>query len=93
MRPKSITLLIILPALLMAACGPPRQSIPISTNPLGAVVYADGKQACVTPCAVSLTKTGEHLLTIVKPGYAQVDLAVTRPFRPDKPLRDAAAGD
>ena len=77
-------------ALLLAACGPPSQVIPISTNPLGATVYADGDRACTTPCKVRLAKTSEHLLTIVKPGYEQVDLTITRQYRPDKALREAA---
>ncbi|MBU1247282.1 MAG: PEGA domain-containing protein [Proteobacteria bacterium] len=78
--------------LLLTACGPPKQTIPISTNPLGALVYADGVKACTTPCSISLAKTSEHLLTVVKDGYDQVDLTVTRQFRPDKPIRDAAIG-
>ena len=76
-------------ALLLAACGPPSQVIPVSTNPLGATVYADGDKACTTPCKVRLAKTSEHLLTIVKPGYEQVDLTITRQYRPDKALRGA----
>lgn len=74
--------------LALAACGPPKQTIPISTNPLGALVYADGVKTCTTPCAVTLTKDREHLVTIVKDGYEQVDLDITRQFRPDKAARD-----
>lgn len=77
---------------LLTACGPPKQSIPISTNPLGATVYADGALACTTPCSISLAKTSEHLITVVKEGYEQQDLTITRQFRPDKALRDAAIG-
>lgn len=83
---------VLLPLVLLASCGPPKQAVPVSTNPLGATVWVDGKRACTTPCSVRLAKDGEHLLTIVKEGYEQVDLEVTRRFRPDKPLRDAAIG-
>lgn len=92
MRRLQIFLPVLLLALLLTACGAPKQSIPISTNPLGAVVFADGIKACTTPCSISLSRTSEHLLTIVKPGFEQVDMTVSRQFRPDKPLRDAALG-
>ena len=83
-----ISLLILSMACLLAACGAPRQRIPVSTNPIGATVWADGRKVCTTPCAVNLERTGDHLLTIVKEGYGQVDLTVTRRFKPDKALRD-----
>lgn len=71
----------------LAACAP-RQKIPVSTNPVGATVYADGRKICTTPCAVSLDKQGDHLLTIVKEGFEQQDLTITRRFKPDRALRD-----
>lgn len=72
----------------LAACGVPKQKIPVSTNPLGATVYADGKRICTSPCAVTLSRQTNHLLTIVKDGYEQVDLQVTRQFMPDEAIRD-----
>ena len=71
----------------LAACVP-TQKIPVSTNPLGATVYADGRKMCTTPCSVRLDREGEHLLTIVKEGYEQEDLTITRRFKPDRALRD-----
>jgi len=80
--------ILILMACVLAACGVPKQKIPVSTNPIGATVWADGRKVCTTPCAVSLDRAGDHLLTIVKDGYGQIDLTVTRRFKPDKALRD-----
>ncbi len=73
---------------LLAACGVPKQKIPVSTNPLGATIYADGKEMCTSPCSVTLTRQSNHLLTIVKDGYEQVDMEITRQFMPDEAIRD-----
>ena len=73
---------------ILTACGPPKQRIPVSTNPLGATIYADGKKVCTSPCSVSFDKQSDHLLTIVKEGYEQVDLEITRQFMPDEAIRD-----
>lgn len=81
-------LLMVLCLLLFAACGPPKQKIPVSTNPLGATVYADGKKVCTSPCAVRFDKQSDHLITITKEGFEQVDLKVTRQFKPDGAIRD-----
>ncbi len=73
---------------LLTACGVPKQKIPVSTNPLGATIYADGKKICTSPCAVKLDRQNNHLLTIVKDGYEQVDFQITRQFMPDEAIRD-----
>lgn len=89
MSKRIITLLTItIGMVLLTACGPPKQRIPVSTNPLGATVYADGKKICTSPCSVSFDKQSDHLLTIVKDGYEQVDLEITRQFMPDEAIRD-----
>ncbi|WP_319583585.1 PEGA domain-containing protein [uncultured Pseudodesulfovibrio sp.] len=75
--------------LLVSACGVPMQKIPVSTDPLGATVYADGKKTCAsTPCSVSLDRKSDHLLTIVKDGYEQEEIVLHRQFKPDKAIRD-----
>ncbi|NDV20210.1 PEGA domain-containing protein [Pseudodesulfovibrio sp. JC047] len=79
---------IVTSVLLLAACGPPKQKIPVSTDPIGATVYADGKKTCTSPCSVSLDKQGEHLITIVKEGYQQEEIIVRRQFKPDRAVRD-----
>lgn len=88
MSRPALSILIMVAALTLAGCGVPRQKIPVSTNPGGATVYADGTKACVTPCAVRFDKRSDHLLTIVKEGYEQVDLTITRRFQPDEAVRD-----
>ena len=74
--------------LVMGGCGAPKQKIPVSTNPIGATVFADGRKVCTTPCSVNLTTDAPHLLTIVKDGYEQEDLEITRRFKPDRAIRD-----
>lgn len=74
----------------LIGCGPTKQKIPVSTNPIGATIYADGVKTCTSPCSVSFDKKGNHLLTVVKEGYEQVDLEITRQFMPDEAIRDGA---
>ncbi len=90
MKQIRFAILIIVVAVGLTACGPPKQKIPVSTNPIGATVYADGQKICTTPCSVRFDKQSNHLLTIVKDGYEQVDLEITRQFMPDEALRDGA---
>jgi len=90
MKQIRFAILMIVVAVGLTACGPPKQKIPVSTNPIGATVYADGRKICTTPCSVRFDKQSNHLLTIVKDGYEQVDLEITRQFMPDEALRDGA---
>ncbi|SOB60004.1 S-layer protein [Pseudodesulfovibrio profundus] len=83
-----LVLLLISTLTILTACGPPKQTIPISTNPMGATVYGDGKQMCTTPCSVSFTRDTDHLLTIHKEGFEQVDMIISRRFKPDEAIRD-----
>ncbi len=81
-------LLSIVYMLALMGCGVPKQKIPVSTNPIGATVYADGKKTCISPCSVSFDRKSDHLLTIVMEGYEQEDLEITRQFMPDEAIRD-----
>ncbi|BDQ33565.1 PEGA domain-containing protein [Pseudodesulfovibrio portus] len=74
--------------LALAACGVPKQKIPVSTDPIGAAIYLDGEKQCTSPCAVRADKQGDHLLTIVKEGYEQEEIILKRQFKPDRALRD-----
>ena len=87
---RPIALLATLACLVLACgCGVPKQKILVSTDPLGATVYADGRKTCSsTPCSVSLDRTSDHLLTIVKEGYVQEEIVIRRRFKPDRALRD-----
>ncbi len=55
-----------------------KQNIPISTNPMGAKVYVDGKPAGETPTAVELERTQSHVITLVKEDFRQADVVIHR---------------
>ncbi|BCS88222.1 PEGA domain-containing protein [Pseudodesulfovibrio sediminis] len=74
--------------LLLAACGPPKQKIPVSSDPIGAMVYADGVKTGPTPTIVKFDKQRDHLITIIKDGYEQEEIIIRRQFKPDKAIRD-----
>lgn len=88
MNGRIIAFIVIVYIFALTGCGPARQKIPVSTNPIGATIYADGEKMCTSPCAVSFDKQSNHLITIVKDGYHQVDLPITRQFKPDRAIRD-----
>ncbi|WP_419785376.1 PEGA domain-containing protein [Pseudodesulfovibrio sp.] len=75
--------------LLLGACSAATQNIPVSSNPDGATVLADGQPAGTTPCNVSLEKTQPHILTIHKDGYRQVDVQISRKYDTATVTRDA----
>lgn len=53
------------------------QRVPVSTDPGGASVYLDGKLVCsATPCSVEAENNKTHLLTVIKDGYRQKDIAL-----------------
>ena len=66
--------------LTFAGCGAATQNIPVSTAPSGATVYVDGKETCITPCNVPLTRTQDHILTLQKEGYKQADVQISRQY-------------
>ncbi|MEF2231783.1 MAG: PEGA domain-containing protein, partial [Pseudodesulfovibrio sp.] len=74
---------------LLAACSAATQNIPVSSNPDGALVLADGKKVCSTPCNVTLEKTQPHILTLKKEGYRQVDVQISRKYDTASVTRDA----
>lgn len=78
-------------AILGFGCETPilRQDIPVSTNPMGAKIYADGKLAGQTPGSVSLERTRDHILTIVKENYRQEDVVIRKQYQSDKVLMKA----
>lgn len=73
----------------LGACQAATQNIPVSTNPTGAIVYADGTETCITPCNVTLEKTQAHILTLKKDGYNQADIQISRQYDTGKVARDA----
>jgi hypothetical protein len=83
--------LLLFTAVVGCGCSVPilRQDIPVSSNPLGAAIYADGQMMGQTPGTVSLERNRDHLLTLVKVDYRQVDVAVRRQYQSDRVLMRA----
>lgn len=77
---------ICLVAVLVAGCSMPvlKQDIPVSTNPLGAKVYANGQLMGATPMTVSLERNRSHILTLVKDNYRQEDVVITNRYQREK---------
>lgn len=86
-----VTVLLCVIALIGCGCSVPvlRQDLPVSSDPLGATIYADGEVVGQTPATVSLARNRDHLLTLVKEDYRQVDVAVTRQYQSDRVLMRA----
>lgn len=82
--------LIFLACLALSACSAATQNIPVSSNPDGAMVLADGLQVGTTPCNVTLKKTQPHILTLKKDGYRQVDVQISRKYDTAGVTRNAA---
>jgi hypothetical protein len=77
---------------LLVGCAPPsvvKQEIPVSSNPLGATVLVDGEAVGTTPKRVALARNQNHMLTLVKDGYEQADVPITRRYQSDRVLMSA----
>ena len=82
-RNTCIPFAMLLPLLLLAGCGPQpilTQSIPVTSSPLGAIVYVDGQIAGRTPMSVNLTRNRDHLVTLVQTGYRQANILIQRQY-------------
>ena len=73
-------------SILATGCSMPvlKQDIPVSTNPVGARIYADGQFAGVTPARVSLERNRSHILTLVKENYRQADVVITNQYQKER---------
>jgi len=69
-----------------AGCSQPvlRQDVPVTTNPLGAKIYANGQLVGTTPMSVSLERNRNHILTLVKDNYRQEDVVIQRSYQKEK---------
>lgn len=56
------------------------QSVPIDTNPSGAVVLVDGIEMGQTPTVLSLDRDEEHEVVLRRDGYRDVTLRLDRDF-------------
>lgn len=85
----------LLPLLLLAffcvGCDVPvlKQDIPVSTDPIGAKMYVDGQYAGDTPGSVSLERAKDHMLTLIKENYNQVDVPITRKYQKEQVIMNA----
>jgi hypothetical protein len=50
------------------------QKIPVTSNPAGARIIADGKDMGVTPLSLKLAKKKDHLIRVEKEGYVPVEI-------------------
>ncbi|PKN34089.1 MAG: hypothetical protein CVU61_10005 [Deltaproteobacteria bacterium HGW-Deltaproteobacteria-19] len=81
-----LAVMIGLVAILVCGCSSPvlKQDIPVSTNPMGASIYANGQPVGITPGTVSLERNRSHILTLVKENYRQEDVVIERLYQKDK---------
>ena len=61
-----------------------KQDIPITTNPMGARIFANGQPVGSTPTTVSLERNRDHILTLVKDHYRQEDVVITRQYQKER---------
>lgn len=72
--------------LFVFGCSQPilRQDIPVTTNPIGAMILVNGKPAGTTPTTVSLERNRDHILTLVKENCCQEDVVITKQYQKEK---------
>ncbi|KAB1441203.1 PEGA domain-containing protein [Pseudodesulfovibrio senegalensis] len=77
----------------VAGCQPQvyTQDIPISSNPMGADLYADGNLVGKTPSSVSLERNRDHIITLKMPDYQQQDIIIKRKYQQDKVMMTAVS--
>jgi len=61
-----------------------KQDIPVSTNPIGAKIYANGQPVGITPTTVSLERNRDHIVTLVKDNYRQEDVVISRQYQKER---------
>ncbi len=83
--------LILVSAVMIFGCSTPvlKQDVPVSTNPVGAKVFADGVFVGYSPTTVSLERTRDHVLTLTKDNYQQADVQVRRQYQQEKVMMNA----
>lgn len=90
---KRCLIAVLLALSVAAGCAPTvkMQSIPVSTNPMGATVYVDGKPSCTSPCAVDLPRNADHILTLKKDQFRQQDVIIKRVYQQEKVMMKAVS--
>ncbi|WP_291327414.1 PEGA domain-containing protein [Desulfovibrio sp. UCD-KL4C] len=89
---KNLAALIIVAGVL-SGCAPQvkMQSIPVSSNPMGATVFADGKTVCQAPCTIDLACNADHIITLTKDQFRQQDIIIKRVYQQQKVLMNAVS--
>lgn len=54
------------------------QTVPVSSSPSGARVFADGQHVGTTPCQVELSRRTSHIISFEKEGYEDTAVHLTR---------------
>ncbi len=83
MRPMMVLGLMVL---FTGGCTAPvlKQDIPVTTNPMGANIYANGQLMGATPGTVSLERNRNHVLTLIKENYRQEDVVITKQYQKER---------
>ena len=85
---RTVTQMMALAFVALAAIGCSRpvlkQDIPVTTNPMGARIYANGQLLGTTPASVSLERNRSHILTLLKDNYRQEDVVIQRRYQKDR---------
>ncbi len=50
------------------------QKVPVTSDPVGARIIADGREAGTTPLTLSLDRSTDHTIRIERPGYNPVEI-------------------
>lgn len=90
---KRIALLVVCVAVFMGGCQAEvyKQSIPISTDPMGADILVDGTPSGTTPTTLDLPRNQDHILTITKQGYRQEDVTIKRVYQAETAMMNAVS--
>lgn len=83
--------IVVLLAAALGGCQPEvlKQAIPVSTDPMGAQIFVDGKEQGTTPATLDLARNQDHIVTLSKEGYRQEDVTVTRQYQGDTVMINA----
>lgn len=83
---RSFVAVCLITVLFASGCSLPvlKQDIPVTTNPMGARIYANGQPVGTTPATVSLERNRDHILTLVKDRYRQEDVVITRQYQKER---------
>jgi hypothetical protein len=88
--PTLLTLALII--LMGSGCGGVlKQTVPVSTNPVGAKVYANGQYLGETPTSISLERNRDHVVTLIKENYQQKDVVIRKVYQREKTLMRAVS--